>query len=315
MQASRNKSIFPVDFLAKSDLTDTHYSSLIEQGTSCQEFFSTSDGDQVQSIAERIVLFVLNCLVFGALEKGAEADKGCACFLPHSSTEKAKIFWQKGEAVAFYTFKSKGCLCEGSTSQCYLLPVLDTAFVRRSHRRQGLMMAMLEDFCHCMLDVDALGISAPLSTAMYSVCQKFLQSYPEERDRLWEVEAPGDWSQRESIWLKIQLRRMSFGCEARKPPPKDPREDTVKGVVDEATCARGFGQAVEDPGEPSFLDSTPENVLQINELGAFTFELQHKDDGKQAFIDPLAHKNPLKRKLIDNDQEQNSFKPVINSVL
>lgn len=46
-----------------------------------------------------------------------------------------------------------------------------------------------------------------------SVCQKFLQTYPEEQKRLWEVEAPGDWSQRVNIWLKIQMESSPSGSE------------------------------------------------------------------------------------------------------
>ncbi|XP_060611630.2 protein FAM169B-like isoform X4 [Anolis sagrei] len=98
---------------------------------------------QVETFAERIVLFVLNCIVFGMLERSLACD---ALFVPHSEKECAKIFWTRGEAVAFYTIKAK-------------------------------------------------------------VCQKFLELHPEEQPRLWEVEAPGDWSQRVSIWLKIQLEQ------------------------------------------------------------------------------------------------------------
>ncbi|XP_037767216.1 protein FAM169B isoform X4 [Chelonia mydas] len=96
---------------------------------------------QVQTFGERIVLFVLNYIIFGMLERSSAND---TFFVSHSAQESAKIFWRKGDAVAFYTVKMK-------------------------------------------------------------VCQKFLQTHPEEQDRLWEVEAPGDWSQRVSIWLKIQL--------------------------------------------------------------------------------------------------------------
>ena len=32
-------------------------------------------------------------------------------------------------------------------------------------------------------------------------------AHPEERGRLWEVEAPGGWDQRGSIWLKVQLQQ------------------------------------------------------------------------------------------------------------
>ncbi|XP_074090279.1 protein FAM169B-like isoform X2 [Macrotis lagotis] len=174
---------------------------------SIEEIMKTSDPSregliQVQSFGERIVLFILNYVIFGRMERNL--DDGMF-FLPHSATEHAKILWRNGAAIAFYTIKMKGSLCGRSTSECYMLPVLDTAFVRRKHRREGLGMKMLLDFCQTFETEDALGISCPISTAMYQVCRKFLLAYPEEQDRLWEVEAPGDWSQRVNIWLKIQL--------------------------------------------------------------------------------------------------------------
>lgn len=43
-----------------------------------------------------------------------------------------------------------------------------------------------------------------------SVCRRFLELHEEHRDRLYEVEAPGDWSQRRNIWLSIQLGRYSL---------------------------------------------------------------------------------------------------------
>ncbi|KAM6409865.1 protein FAM169B-like isoform 2-T2 [Rhynochetos jubatus] len=118
----------------------------------------------VQTFGERIVLFVLNCIIFGMLEGSSAND---AFFLPHSATECAKILWRNGEAVAFYSVKMKGSLCDGTSSQCYLLPVLDTIFVRRKYRRGGLGMKMLHDFCQSFMAEDALGISCPISAAMY----------------------------------------------------------------------------------------------------------------------------------------------------
>uniref|UniRef100_K7E636 Family with sequence similarity 169 member B n=2 Tax=Monodelphis domestica TaxID=13616 RepID=K7E636_MONDO len=174
---------------------------------STEEIMKTSDPSregliQVQSFGERIILFILNYVIFGRLERNLDDDM---FFLPHSAKEHAKILWRNGAAIAFYTIKMKGSLCGRNTSKCYMLPVLDTAFVRRKHRREGLGMKMLHDFCQTFETEDALGISCPISTAMYQVCQKFLMTYPEEQDRLWEVEAPGDWGQRVNIWLKIQL--------------------------------------------------------------------------------------------------------------
>ncbi|KAL0618641.1 Protein FAM169B [Plecturocebus cupreus] len=99
-----------------------------------------------------------------------------------------------------------GSLCGSGTGACYLLPVFDTVFVRRKHRRQGLGMAMLRDFCETFPDDEALGVSCPVSPAMYQVCRQFLLVCPEERGRLWEVEPPGAWGQRINIWLKVQLQ-------------------------------------------------------------------------------------------------------------
>lgn len=60
---------------------------------------------KVQTFGERVVLFVLNYIIFGMLEGSSAND---AFFLPHSATECAKILWRNGEAVAFYSVKMKG---------------------------------------------------------------------------------------------------------------------------------------------------------------------------------------------------------------
>ncbi|KAG5197951.1 hypothetical protein JEQ12_007641 [Ovis aries] len=120
---------------------------------------------KVQSFGERIVLFVLNVVIFGRLERNLDDDD--MFFLPHSVKEEAKILWRDGAAVGFYTTKRKGSLCGDGTGTCYLLPVFDTVFVRRRHRRRGLALAMLRDFCQTFREDEALGVSWPISPAMY----------------------------------------------------------------------------------------------------------------------------------------------------
>lgn len=61
---------------------------------------------KVQSFGERIVLFVLNVIIFGRLERSLDDDD--MFFLPHSVKERAKILWRNGAAVGFYTTKVKG---------------------------------------------------------------------------------------------------------------------------------------------------------------------------------------------------------------
>lgn len=60
-----------------------------------------------------------------------------------------------------------GSLCGSGTSVCYELPVLDTVFVRKKCRRQGLGTAMLQDFCDTFQEDEALGVSFPISPSMY----------------------------------------------------------------------------------------------------------------------------------------------------
>ncbi|KAM6202420.1 protein FAM169B-like [Rhynchocyon petersi] len=160
---------------------------------------------KVQTFGERIALFILNVVIFGRLERNLDADG--MFFLPHSVTEQAKILWRDGAAVGFYTTKIKGSLCSDGSGECYVLPVLDTVFIRRQHRRQGLALALLQDFCETFQEDEALGVSCPISPAMLQVCRKFLLAHPEERGRLWEVEPPGSWGHRLNVWLKIRLQQ------------------------------------------------------------------------------------------------------------
>ncbi|XP_068954602.1 protein FAM169B-like isoform X2 [Petaurus breviceps papuanus] len=226
---------------------------------SIEEIMKTSDPSregliQVQSFGERIVLFILNCVIFGRLERNL--DDGMF-FLPHSATEHAKILWRNGDAIGFYTIKMKGSLCGRNTSECYMLPVLDTAFVRRKHRREGLGMKMLHDFCQTFETEDALGISCPISTAMYQVCRKFLLACPEEQDRLWEVEAPGSWCQRVNIWLKIQLEpSLSYRKVTRRATSEEADGCHRESVQDDEPRSSDNGEMNKPPVKESLNQKT-----------------------------------------------------------
>ncbi|XP_076400969.1 protein FAM169B isoform X5 [Peromyscus maniculatus bairdii] len=201
---------------------------LKESWWSIEDVLRTSDPAReglmkVQSFGERIVLYVLNTIVFGRLERDLDDDD--MFFLPHPAKEQAKILWRDGAAVGFYSIKMKGSLCGTGTSACYLLPVFDTVFVRRKNRCRGLGTAMLKDFCDTFREDEALGISCPISPAMYKVLKQFLLAHPGERGRLWEVESPGAWGQRVNIWLNICLQEAGLH-DGSTVHPEGSEEDT-----------------------------------------------------------------------------------------
>ncbi|CAM9410463.1 unnamed protein product [Lampetra fluviatilis] len=154
---------------------------------------------QVRSVGERLVLYTLNRLVY----RTREMDAAEWTFLCHSPTEHAKLLWQDGEAVGFYSVKPTGSLCTSFVSLHYKLPVLDSMFVTRKCRGQRLGLLMLQDFTRSFTD-DQLGLKYPLPPAMCRVVERYLQQYPDELDLLWEVQAPGDPYQRVNVWKKLQ---------------------------------------------------------------------------------------------------------------
>ncbi|XP_059191493.1 protein FAM169B [Centropristis striata] len=168
----------------------------------------------VQTNLERVIVFLLSQVV----ERSSQEK---VLFSLHPRTESCKLLWTDRQAVGFYTFKHKGSLCDPWSSRCYLLPALDTVLVRRSWRRRGFGFQMLKDFCSSFSTEKFLGISSPLSPSMVAVCRSFLQQHKEHLEHLYEVEAPGDWTQRRNIWLGIQLGRYSLGMNEERSPTSE----------------------------------------------------------------------------------------------
>ncbi|KAM3870026.1 protein FAM169B [Diretmus argenteus] len=215
----------------------------------------------VQSVMERVILFLLSQIV-------DRLPREEALFSPHPRTEFGKLLWRDGEAVGFYTVKKKGILCGGGTSQCYLLPVLDTVLVRRRWRRRGLGLQMLEDFCSSFSREEVLGVSSPLSPSMVAVCRRFLQLHEEHRERLYEVEAPGGWTQRRNIWLKMQLDHYSN--------TKEEHEETSGETV------RSEGDAT---SQKAALSSTLRLAIQAKEETPRAANLLEQDVSEQPTLD------------------------------
>ncbi|XP_021235317.1 soluble lamin-associated protein of 75 kDa isoform X2 [Numida meleagris] len=158
---------------------------------------------QVKSVGERVVLYVLNRIIY----RKNEMERNEIPFLCHSSDDYAKIMWRKGEAIGFYSVKPAGAALSPYHTHCYQLPVLDTMFVRKKYRGKDLGLMMLEDFVESFTE-DTLGLRYPLSSFMHKACKHYFEKYPGNNDFLCEVEGAGFWFQRKPIATVLQREEL-----------------------------------------------------------------------------------------------------------
>ncbi|XP_075302826.1 soluble lamin-associated protein of 75 kDa-like isoform X4 [Opisthocomus hoazin] len=68
--------------------------------------FPSREGlQEVKSVGERVVLYVLNRIIY----RKQELERNEVPFLCHGSNDYAKIMWKKGEAIGFYSVKPTAC--------------------------------------------------------------------------------------------------------------------------------------------------------------------------------------------------------------
>uniref|UniRef100_A0A803VRJ3 Family with sequence similarity 169 member A n=1 Tax=Ficedula albicollis TaxID=59894 RepID=A0A803VRJ3_FICAL len=190
---------------------------------------------QVKSVGERVVLYVLNRIIY----RTQEMEKNETPFLCHGSSHYAKIMWKKGEAIGFYSVKPTGSVGSYPLHQKYKLPVLDTMFVRKKHRGKDFGLIMLEDFVDSFNE-EPLGLRYPLSSFLYTACKQYLEKYPGDKNLLWQVEGAGDWYQRKSMMSIVQKEDITIAAEASMKENKNlqAEDNFCQSAVSEASGPR-----------------------------------------------------------------------------
>ncbi|NXO57892.1 F169A protein, partial [Aramus guarauna] len=189
---------------------------------------------QVKSVGERVVLYVLNRIIYRTQEMG----KNEIPFLCHGSNAYAKIMWKKGEAIGFYSVRPTGSVYSSYRGLNYNLPVLDTIFVRKKHRGKDSGLMILEDFVDSFTE-ESLGLRYPLSISSYvcSACKRYLEKYPGDHNLLWEVEGAGHWFQRKPIISVLQREKLKIAEASQKENKNVQAEDNLwqSAAVSEAS--------------------------------------------------------------------------------
>ncbi|XP_056889116.1 uncharacterized protein LOC130525884 [Takifugu flavidus] len=261
-QNEKNKILV---LFSPSDLKSAIALYLLDRWWTVEDILKTADPARrgvlpVDTVGERIVLYILNRIIYRGKEMIAEELP----FLCHGENDHAKILWEDGEAVGFYSVKPTGSMYKRFSTQTYQLPVMDSIFVRKCHRGKGSGLLMLKDFVLSFSEV-SLGLKYPLSNSMYRVCEKYLCEYPEHADLLWEVESIGGPYQRTNIASKIQVmglsavsKSLSFSEESQV--IADVREDLITEQIKEAT--EGSVEIVE---ETTVLRTTRATELAVTD--------------------------------------------------
>ncbi|XP_068452337.1 A-kinase anchor protein 12-like isoform X2 [Clinocottus analis] len=204
---------------------------------------------QVQTVGERIVLYILNRVVYRAREMSPDELP----FLCHGERDHAKILWVDGEAVGFYSVKPSGSFLSSYATRSYQLPVMDSIFVRKRQRGKGFGLQMLEDFVLSSKE-DRLGLRYPVTQFMYKVCERYLRQYPGDTDLLWEVESTGGPNQRTNIARKIRAmdqmsRSLTFTEESlviTERTKKDVTTNAISSQIKEAGALECTVEIVEE---------------------------------------------------------------------
>ncbi|XP_053444578.1 soluble lamin-associated protein of 75 kDa isoform X3 [Nycticebus coucang] len=197
---------------------------------------------QVSTLGERVVLYVLNRIIY----RKQEMERNEIPFLCHSSTDYAKILWKKGEAIGFYSVKPTGSICASFLTQSYQLPVLDTMFLRKKYRGKDFGLQMLEDFVDSFTE-DALGLRYPLSSLMYTACKQYFEKYPGDHELLWEVEGVGHWYQRIPVTRALQRETLKIPAVSQNEPKRPVSGEYAPTSVAECEAGAGDNQASESP--------------------------------------------------------------------
>ncbi|XP_037115368.1 soluble lamin-associated protein of 75 kDa-like [Syngnathus acus] len=227
---------------------------LLDQWWTVDDILKTSDhardgAVEVQTIGERLVLYVLNRVIYRVREMNPEELP----FLCHGEKDFAKIYWSNGEAVGFYSVKPSGSLYHSFSTRRYQLPVMDSIFVTKYHRGNGFGLNMLEDFVMSFQN-DCVGLKYPLTKAIYKMCEKYLCQYPGDTDLLWEVESIGCPNQRFNIAKRIQnmdLKAVSSLLFDDTPHEvtRERQKEVAKEPIEQTKEAESMGYRVETEEE------------------------------------------------------------------
>ncbi|XP_034051649.1 soluble lamin-associated protein of 75 kDa isoform X2 [Gymnodraco acuticeps] len=198
--------MYPVDLPAveDTDLTSVSelYLSSLESGTHNEEWFELSHTSKVAITANNVRL----------LQLFDDHQSDCTLLALHPPNDPTQVlalylqdqWWSVDDALRTCCKDRNGLISVQSLMERVIVFLLSQVLERSPQEKTLFSLHPRTESCKLLWrDSQAVGFY----TIKHKVCRSFLQQHEEHLESLYEVEAPGGWTQRRNIWLSIQLGR------------------------------------------------------------------------------------------------------------
>ncbi|XP_012535264.1 soluble lamin-associated protein of 75 kDa-like isoform X2 [Monomorium pharaonis] len=155
----------------------------------------------VQTDRDKVLFYILSQIVYPLFDT-PQPEKLESLYALVDERDVIFLRWQGGKAIGFYTVKPTGTEIF-STKEKYIMPVIDTAYIRSEYRNQGFGTEILSDIIARFPNED-IGFSKPISSGMLRILKKFLTSRKEYRLRFWEIADCDIIGSQQLIWCSLK---------------------------------------------------------------------------------------------------------------
>ncbi|XP_050446036.1 soluble lamin-associated protein of 75 kDa-like isoform X1 [Cataglyphis hispanica] len=156
---------------------------------------------QVQSDRDKVLHYILSQIVYPNFD-APRAEKFESLYAPVDEHDIVSLRWYKGKAIGFYTVKPTGTEIF-STKERYVMPIVDTAYIRSEYRNRGFGTEILSDVIARFPNED-IGFSKPISNGMLRILKTFLMNHKEYRLRFWEIADCDIGVSQQLIWCRLK---------------------------------------------------------------------------------------------------------------
>ncbi|CAJ1057076.1 protein FAM169B isoform X3 [Xyrichtys novacula] len=215
----------PVDLPAvdATDLTSAseQYLASLESGLHKNEWFQPSEKLKVEITAKNVKW--LNIF--------EDDQPNCRLLVLHPPEDPTQVvavylhekWWHVDDILRTSSESRRGLMLVQSIMERVIVFLLSQVVERTLQEEVLFSLHPCTETCKLLwIDGRAVGFY----TIKHKVCKRFLLQHEEDRERLYEVEAPGDWNQRRNIWLNIHLGRYSLSKNEDRQPILEPAQRT-----------------------------------------------------------------------------------------